>query len=316
MISGDSNRRPLLSLANLTPKDIVDIGSIALRYGRTPEMFTDRLHRTKVGLLFTAPSTRTRISFWAAAIRLGCDVIHLNQADVQIATGETWSDTGAVLANYLDIVVARTNGPQLHLAELAVHVPATIDALTLEDHPTQAVADYCAISERFGDVKGLRLAYLGEVSNTARALAYLVCKLPFCNLDVYSPKSTGFSPQEISSLNALSGREAIHQYHKVPESPNKVDVVYTTRWNSMSAAREDNYWLSQFSEFAVTKDLIRRFSGSREAIFMHDLPAVRGQEVTSDVLDGINVTSLVQRQIYHKESAAAAALIWTTGASS
>jgi ornithine carbamoyltransferase len=314
--TGRSNRRPLLSLADLSAEDITDIGDIALRYGQAPETFVGRLARTRVGLVFTAPSTRTRISFWSAALTLGCDMLHLGQADLQISTGETWSDTGAMLANYLDVVVARTNGPQRELAELAVHVPATINALTYEEHPTQAIADLCAMREHFGDVDDLRLAYLGAVNNTTRALALLVCKLPFNSLDVYSPDRSGFSANEIESLNAIGGGDVVRQHHEVPASPDSVDVVYTTRWHSMSAARQDQDWLSRFADFAVTKDLMRRFSGSVEAVFMHDLPAVRGQEVTPDVLDGTSVTSLVQRQAYLKASAAAAALLWTAGASS
>ncbi|MFG2894791.1 ornithine carbamoyltransferase [Streptomyces sp. NPDC048248] len=316
MNAGFPNRRPLLSLADLSTEDITDIGEIAFRYGQTPESFRGRMAGTRVGLVFTVPSTRTRTSFWSAALTLGCDILHLGQADLQVSTGETWSDTGAMLANYLDVVVARTNGPQRDLAELAVHVPATIDALTYEEHPTQAIADLCAMREHFGDVEDLRLAYLGEVNNTVRALALLVCKLPFRSLDVYSPDGSGFSAKEIDSLNAIRGARVVRQHHEVPTAPDPVDVVYTTRWQSMSAARHDQDWLSRFAGFSVTKDLMRRFSGSVEAVFMHDLPAVRDQEVTSDVLDGNSVTSLVQRQAYHKASAAAAALLWTAGAPS
>lgn len=314
--AGPSNRRPLLSLADLGAEDITDLGDIAFRYGQEPDAFAGRLAGTRVGLVFTAPSTRTRTSFWSAARTLGCDVLHMGAADLQISTGETWGDTGAMLANYLDAVVARTNGPQRDLAELAVHVPATIDALTHEEHPTQAIADLCAMREHFGDVENLRLAYLGEVNNTARSLAMLVCKLPFRGLDVYSPHGSGFSAKEIESLNALRGEDVVRQHHDMPVAPDPVDAVYTTRWQSMSAARHDADWLSRFADFVVTKDLMRRFSGPAEAVFMHDLPAVRDQEVMSDVLDGNSVTSLVQRQAHHKASAAAAALLWTAGFSS
>lgn len=313
MTVGFPNRRPLLSLADLSPEEITEIGELAFRYGQDPEPFAGRLAGTKVGLVFTAPSTRTRTSFWSAARTLGCDVLHLAEADLQISTGETWSDTGAMLGHYLDVIVARTNGPQRHLAELAEHVPATIDALTYEQHPTQAIADLCALRDHFGDVTGLRLAYLGEVNNTARALALLVCKLPFRGLDVYSPAGSGFSAEEIASLNAIRGEDVVRQHHAVPDTPDAVDAVYTTRWQSMSAARHDQAWLARFEGFDVTKDLMRRFSGSTDAVFMHDLPAVREQEVTSDVLDGVSVTSLVQRQAHHKASAAAAALLWTSG---
>lgn len=312
MTDGHASHRALLSLANLSAEDITEIGDIAFRYGRTSREFAGKLSGTRVGLIFTAPSTRTRVSFWSAALTLGCDVLHLGQSDLQVSTGETWGDTGTILAGYLDVVVARTNGPQREMAELAVHVPATINALTYEEHPTQAIADLCAMREHFGDVNGLRLAYLGEVNNTARALALLVCKLPFKSLDIYSPDGRGFSAEELDSLNAIRGAEAVRQYHSAPASPESVDAVYTTRWNSMSEARQDDDWISQFAPFAVTKDMMSRFSGSTEAVFMHDLPAVRGQEVTSDVLDGASSTSLVLRQAHHKESAAASALLWST----
>jgi ornithine carbamoyltransferase len=310
-----SNRRALLSLADLSTEDISEIGDTAFRYGQEPQAFAGRLDRTRVGLVFTAPSTRTRISFWSAALTLGCDVLHLGPADLQLSTGETWSDTGTILANYLDVVVARTNGPQRELAELAIPMPATINALTYEEHPTQAIADLCAMREHFGNIENLRLAYLGEVNNTARALALLVCKLPFKSLDVYSPDGLGFSVEEIESLNSIRGGNVVRQHHKVPDSPNSVDVLYTTRWHSMGEARRDQDWLSRFAQFAITKDMMKRFSGSTEAVFMHDLPAVRDQEVTSDVLDGTSTTSLVMKQAHHKASAAASALLWSMGKS-
>jgi ornithine carbamoyltransferase len=313
MIAGHSDRRALLTLADLRPEDISKLGDTAFRYGQAPQDFAGQLDGTRIGLVFTAPSTRTRVSFWSAALTLGCDVLHMGPADLQLSTGETWSDTGTILAYYLDVVVARTNGPQCELAELAVHVPATINALTYEEHPTQAIADLCAMREHFGNVENLRLAYLGEVNNTARALALLVCKLPIKRLDVYSPDGLGFSAEEIDSLNAIRNGDPVHQYYKVPASPDPVDVVYTTRWQSMGEPRREQDWLSRFAPFAVTKDLMKRFSGSSEAVFMHDLPAVRDQEVASDVLDGLSTTSLVLKQVHHKASAAAAALLWSVG---
>lgn len=315
MIAGHSNRRALLTLADLRTEDISEIGDIAFRYGQAPQEFAGQLDGTRIGLMFTAPSTRTRISFWSAALTLGCDVLHLGPADLQLTTGETWSDTGTILANYLDVVVARTNGPQRELAELAAHVPATINALTYEEHPTQAIADLCAMREHFGNIEKLRIAYLGEVNNTARALALLVCKLPFGGLDVYSPAGSGFSTEEIQSLNAMHGGDSVRQHHKVPASPDPVDIVYTTRWQSMGKQRSEPDWLSRFAQFAVTKDMMKRFSGSTEAVFMHDLPAVRDQEASSDVIDGIGTTSLVLKQVHHKASAAASALLWSMGKS-
>lgn len=308
-----SSRRPLVTLADLRTEDISRITDVACRYGQAPREFAGRLAATRVGLVFTAPSTRTRTSFWSAALTLGCDVLHMGPADLQVSTGETWSDTGTILANYLDVVVARTNGPQRDLVELATQVPATINALTYEEHPTQAIADLCAMREHFGDTASLHLAYLGAVNNTARALALLVAKSPYMRLDVYSPDGVGFPAEELASLNAIRAGDPVRQYHDVPASPEPVDVVYTTRWQSMGEPRREPDWRSRFAQFAVTKDLMGRFSGSTEAVFMHDLPAVRDEEVDSDVLDGIGTTSLVLKQVHHKASAAASALLWSMG---
>lgn len=302
-------KKPLISLSDYTRQELAQIGKIAFEYGQSPQSFAGTLDDMRIGLLFMAPSTRTRLSFWNAARNLGCDILHLGPADMQITTGETWRDTGAVLAHYLDAAVVRTNGPQRELRELATTLPATINALTYEEHPTQAFADLCALREHFGNLEGLHIAYLGQVNNTARALALLICKTPGMSLDVYSPVGLGFDDDEIEALNNMSHRNAVRQLHHVPDAPHPVDVVYTTRWQSMGVAHEDPNWLSRLQQFAITESTMKKFSGSSEAMFMHDLPAVRGQEVSADVLDGR--ASLTSRQAFHKASAAAAALLWT-----
>jgi len=303
--------RPLLSLNDLSPAEVAELGETAYRYGHSRDGFVGLLDGARVGLLFTAPSTRTRTSFWSAAITLGCHPLHLGPDDLQLTTGETWADTGTVLANYLDGAVVRTHGPQRELAELAGSLPGTTNALTYEEHPTQAIADLCALRDQFGEVEGLRLAYLGLVNNTARSLSMLAGKVPGMTLDVYSPPGLGLSTAEVEAINTGAGRTAVRQYERLPDSPATVDAIYTTRWQSMGVAPRDPDWVSQFRPFAVDRQTIQRFSSEREAVFMHDLPAIREQEVTSDVLDG--ATSLAARQAYHKESAAAAALLWTLG---
>lgn len=308
-----SHRKPLLSLSDLSSAEVIRLGDIAFRYHQSPEAFSGLLQGAKVGLVFTAPSTRTRSSFWSVALNLGCDILHFGPTDLQVTTGETWSDTGSILAQYLDAVVVRTNGPQQDLVEVSRHIPATINALTYEEHPTQAIADLCAMREHFGRVEQLRIAYLGQMNNTARALALLACKIPGMTFESYSPAGLGLSPVEVSALNTKAGREAIRQYDQMPDSPRPVDVVYTTRWQSMGVAHKETGWLERFLPFAITKETLHRFGGATEAVFMHDLPAIRDQEVTSDVLDGHSVTSLVAHQVRHKGSAAAAALIWALG---
>lgn len=315
-IKRESPRRALLSLAGLEDGDVALLGDVAFAYGTSPASFEKLLDGTKVGLLFTAPSTRTRTSFWSAARTLGCDTLHFGAADLQVGTGESWGDTGLVLDNYLDAAVVRTNGPQQEMEHLARFLPATINALSYEEHPTQAIADLCALRGHFGPTGGaarpLKLAYLGLVNNTARALALLAVKTPGLTLDVYSPEGHGFSDEEVKSMNTMADREAVRRFDRMPAAPDAVDAVYTTRWQSMGVPYENADWADAFRPFAVTAQTMRRFSGNTEAVFMHDLPAIRDLEATSEVIDG--PLSLVRSQAYHKESAAAAALLWALGA--
>ncbi|MFJ4949533.1 ornithine carbamoyltransferase [Streptomyces sp. NPDC088760] len=310
-----SPRQPLLSLSGLSAGDIAALGDVAFAYGTSRGPFRGLLDGARIGLLFTAPSTRTRTSFWSAARTLGCDTLHFGAADLQVGTGESWGDTGLVLGNYLDAAVVRTNGPQQEMEELARFLPATVNALSYEEHPTQAIADLCALRGHFGPVgpsgRSLRLAYLGLVNNTARALALLAASTPGLTLDVYSPAGRGFTDDEIKALNASADRDAITQYDRLPVAPDPVDAVYTTRWQSMGVPYEEDDWADAFRPFAVTADTMRRFSGGTEAVFMHDLPAIRELEATSEVIDG--PLSLVRSQAYHKESAAAAALLYVLG---
>lgn len=302
--------RPLLSLSDLAPGELTFLADLAWKFGRDPGRFVGLLAGKRVGLLFTAPSTRTRTSFWRAATTLGCHTIHYGPGDIQVSTGETWFDTGSVLATYLDAVVARTNGPQAELVEMATALPATVNALTHEEHPTQSIADLCALWEHFGASERLRIAYLGLVNNTARSLAQLVSLLDRMELDVYSPRGYGLSDAESAALNRAAGRKAVRQFDRIPQKPDPVDAVYTCRWQSMGSVPDgaSEGWEAAFRPFAVTRDTLRRFGNGQEAVFLHDLPACRDQEVTSEVLDGER--SLAARQVFHKTSAAAAALVW------
>jgi ornithine carbamoyltransferase len=310
-----SSRQPLLSLSALDPADVARLGQVAYSYGTSLEPFRGLLDGARIGLLFTAPSTRTRTSFWSAARTLGCDTVYFAASDLQVSTGESWGDTGLVLDHYLDAAVVRTNGPQQDMEELAQFLPATVNALSYEEHPTQAIADLCALRGHFGPVgqggRRLRLAYLGLVNNTARALALLVLRTPGLELDVYSPPGRGFTDNEIKAMNYLADQDVVRQFDHLPAAPDAVDAVYTTRWQSMGVPYEEDDWADAFRPFAVTAQTMRRFSGDTEAVFLHDLPAIREMEATSEVIDC--PLSLVRSQAYHKESAAAAALLYVLG---
>jgi ornithine carbamoyltransferase len=172
--AGFTKERPFLSYKDLDGDERETLLRLALDFATAPGKYRGVLNGRNVGLLFSAPSTRTRTSFWRAATDLGAKIINFGPGDLQLSTGETWADTGRALSEYLDAVVVRTNGPLNEMRELARHLPSTINALSVEEHPTQAIADYCALHEHCGKVEGIRLAYCGEGNNTAAALALLL----------------------------------------------------------------------------------------------------------------------------------------------
>lgn len=309
----DVRERPLLSHRDLDDASAEELLGIVLDYGTRPEAYKGILEDRRIGLLFSAPSTRTRAAFWRAAMDLGADVISFGPGDLQLTTGETWDDTGRVLSEYLDAVVVRTNGPLEEMRALARSLPATVNALSKSEHPTQALADYCAMHEHFGGVDGIRLAYFGEGNNTAAALAFLMARIAGVRCDFYYPSGFGLDPSVVAAASEFGSRSGaiVRAFDGVPDRPDPVDVVYTTRWQAMGVARASAGWRSKFEPFRVDQDLFDRFTEPGRTVFMHDLPATRGEEVSDEILDGD--CSIVQRQAHHKRTAAGAALLWCLG---
>jgi ornithine carbamoyltransferase len=307
-----TKERPFLSYKDLDGDERETLLRLALDFATAPEKYRGILDDRSVGLLFSAPSTRTRTSFWRAATDLGAKIINFGPGDLQLSTGETWADTGRALSEYLDAVVVRTNGPLDEMRALAQHLPSTINALSVEEHPTQAIADYCALYEHFGKVEGIRLAYCGEGNNTAAALALLLTRVDGVRCDFYCPPGYGLAADTAALAGAgerWGGR--FRMFDAIPDNPDPVDVVYTTRWQSMGTKRSSVDWRSKFEPFSVTEDVFTRFAEPGRTVLMHDLPAVRGEEVAAEVLDA--EYAIVQRQSHHKRTAACAALLWSLG---
>jgi ornithine carbamoyltransferase len=290
--------RSLISLPDISPDDVAWIVDRAVKLADNAPPAT--LQGRAVGTYFRRSSTRTRTSFWRAATLLGAEVITFGPDDLQLCTGESLADTARVLGGYLDILVARTNDDIAELRQLAgAGGPAIVNALTRNEHPTQALADLATLQEQFGELAGRHLLYIGEGNSTARALAHATAVTPDFQLTLITPPGYGI-PDELLS-------ERIVQLHAVPDLAQPVDAVYTSRWQTMGVAKDDPDWLSAFRPFQVTDALLDRV-GNAKTLFLHDLPAIRGQEVTDAVLDGPR--SIAWRQAYHKMTAAMAVLEW------
>ena len=304
----------LLSLADLGATDLGRLVDRSVRFacsrgiGRTP------VFGKIVGIYFRAPSTRTRSSFTVGALRLGAQTVTYGPNDLQIVTGETLEDTGRVLSGYLDALVIRTNNSIAEMKEIArQHEMAVINAMSENEHPTQAIADLSTLKERFGRLTGVHLLYLGEGNNTSAALALAISQTPGMKATFVTPEGFGLSDRVIEQAQQLARRcgGEIECRHNIEELPRNVDAVYATRWQTMGVPHSDPHWIDKFRPFCVTPEIMAKVSKADGTVFLHDLPAVRGDDVHADVLNGPQ--SLAWRQSRHKMFSAMAVLEWCLG---
>lgn len=295
---------------------LADLGDADVRHlvRRTTELYTDRdahdgpLRGLLVGLLFTKTSTRTRTAFTTGAIRLGGTPVPFGPGDLQTNTGESVADTGRMLAGMLDVLVARTAGPMRELKDLSGDgdMPV-VNAMSAEEHPTQGLADLATLTHHFGALEGVRVLYVGEGNNTAVALARALSRQPGCHLVLACPPGYGLPAPVLAetAAAAAAGGGSLRQVHEMTALPDEAHAVYTSRWQTTGSSKPDPGWREAFRPFHVDAALMGRWP---DAVFLHDLPAHRGEEVSGEVLDG--KSSLAWAQARMKAAGAMAVLEW------
>lgn len=301
--------RHLLSVNDLDPSELLYLAErgVRIKRGETPP---EPLRGKAVGIWFRKTSTRTRTAFGIGAARLGAATIAYGPGDLQTNTGETVEDTGAVLSGFLDALVMRTAEPVEEMRLLAAQERmAVVNAMSDLEHPTQALADLTTLLEHFGRLRGLHLLYLGEGNNTAAALALAAARIPGFRLTLLTPPGYAVPSTVMDHARAFAAGTGacVEERHEVDAPPRGVDVVYTTRWQTTGSSKPDPDWRRHFEPFRVTEALFREAAGA-DAVFMHDLPAVRGEEVDAAVLDGPR--SIALRQAENKLYGAMAVLEW------
>ncbi|WP_280369014.1 ornithine carbamoyltransferase, partial [Nocardia abscessus] len=234
-------------------------------------------------------------------------VIGYGPDDLQLNTGETLEDTIRVLSRMLDVLVVRTSLDSLALRAVAEAQEgmAVINAMSDDEHPTQALADLLTLRRYFGRIEGLKILYMGEGNNTASALGLAISRYPGAELHLRTPKGYGVPTQILAESNRQDRMGTVVEKHDLTDLPDEVHVVYTTRWQTTGTRKPDPHWKSTFSPFRVDERLMARYP---DAIFMHDLPAHRGEEVDAAVIDGTR--SIVFDQAAGKLYSAMAALEW------
>ena len=237
-------------------------------------------------MIFETPSTRTRISFEVAMRHLGGDVIVLNRRDLQLSRGETLEDTGRVLSIYVDAVVARvTRHEFLQRLANAAEIPV-LNGLSDRFHPCQALSDIFSIWEKKGKIRGLKLAWVGDGNNVCSSLI-LGCSKLGIDMALSCPK--GYEPEEdilrIGKDEAGESGSRIELTREPRVAVRGADIVYTDTFVSAGMEEEQETREKVFlPKYQVNGQLLEL--AKKDVLFMHCLPAHRGQEVTSEVIDG------------------------------
>jgi ornithine carbamoyltransferase len=264
----------LLRILDLTPTELTGLLDLAEAFKADPLRSADALAGQSVACYFSKPSTRTRVSFEAAVHRLGGLPIMLRPDELQLGRGEPIADTARVMSSYCAAIVIRTFA-QSDVQEMAdaASVPV-INALTDDHHPCQALADLLTLRERFGDLRGLRVAYVGDGNNVAHSLIEAAA---LTGIDLRLACPDGYRPDPVIAADAYvvtNPRQAVAGAH----------AVYTDVWVSMGDDAERERRLDALRPYRITPGLMGL--AAPDAVFMHCLPAHRGEEVATAVIDG------------------------------
>jgi ornithine carbamoyltransferase len=284
----------LLRISDLDARQLYVLLDLAAEMKAAPHGWETALHGDTVAMFFEKPSTRTRVSFAAACQHLGALPLGLRPDELQLGRGEPVSDTARVLSGYSSAIVVRTFAQAL-LDEMAAFADKpVINALTDDHHPCQALADLLTIRERFGSLQGIRVAYLGDGNNVAHSLMEAGA---LAGMHVVVGTPAGFEPDpaitDKAAATALAHGGSISVVHEPAEAVAGANAVYTDVWVSMGddeASRAKR--AAVMAAYQVDTELMRH--ADREAIFLHCLPAHRGEEVAAEVIDG--PASVVFRQ--------------------
>ncbi|MFH1662360.1 MAG: ornithine carbamoyltransferase [Chloroflexota bacterium] len=274
--------KDLLSISDLSSDDISLLISDTMVMKASGQLSS--LSGKTLALLFEKPSLRTRVSFEVAIRQLGGQAIYLSPPEVGLGKRESVADVARVLNRYVDAIVARTfSHNTLEVLAGYTDVPV-INALSDLEHPCQILADLFTIYEKKGGLKGLTLAYIGDGNNIAHSLL-LAAALVGLNFRIASPKGYNVDEKILKKAQsyAIDSGSEIVLTEKAAQAAINADIIYTDVWTSMGQEKESKKRQQTFADYQVNSKLLAL---AREgAIFMHPLPAHRGEEVTEGILD-------------------------------
>ncbi len=277
--------KSLLRIADLGPADVAHLVERAASFKLDPRQRRELLAGESVVLYFAKPSTRTRVSFETAVHRLGGHPIFVGPVDLQMGRGETVEDTARVISRFARVFVARTFADDdLVRFDRAASIPV-INALTDGHHPCQAIADLLTLREHFGRIDGLTVAYVGAGNNVTHSLMEAAA-LAGAHVRVATPPDLEPSAAIVESARALGASRGVRVelFHDAATAVEGADAVYADTWLSMGEPEEERASrVTTLGPFQVNEELMKR--AAKGAVFLHCLPAHRGEEVTDAVAD-------------------------------
>ncbi|UCG93821.1 MAG: ornithine carbamoyltransferase [Candidatus Aerophobus sp.] len=277
-------KKDLLSIADLSKDEILHLFELSdylrnlLKRGR----FYHPLRGKTLGMLFRKPSTRTRLSFEVGMHQLGGCAIFLSSQDLQLGRGETIEDTGKIFSRYVDAIMMRTFDQEEVVKMAQSSSIPVINGLTDLLHPCQALSDYYTLWKRKIDLETIKFVYVGDGNNVCNSLLLGAAQL---GIDIVVSNPEGYDPNpKIMEITKKIGNGKIVVQRDPLKAVQEADIVYTDVWTSMGKEPEKKMRQRIFQPYQVNENLLRR--AKKDALVMHCLPAHRGEEITSEVMDG------------------------------
>jgi ornithine carbamoyltransferase len=277
----------LVSTRDLGPQGVQAVLHLAELMKSRPSVFQRSLAGKQMVMFFEKPSLRTRITFEAGMTSLGGTAIFVDQSQSRLDARETLSDIAHNLERWVDVIVLRTFAQETIEGMARYASVPVINALSDLEHPCQALADYFSLQERFGDLKKVTLAYVGDGNNVAHSLM-LTCACLGSSIRIATPKSYSPSAQMVADARKIA-KETGGQIELLTDPYAAVagaDAIYTDAWASMGQENEAGQRAEIFPPYQVNRKLMAE--AAPHAAFMHCLPAHRGEEVTDEVMDSEN----------------------------
>lgn len=280
-------KKDFLDTEDFAPATLMELLKLAVRMKQNKKKYARALQGQKLAMIFEKSSTRTRVSFETGIYEMGGMGLFLSSRDIQIGRGEPIADTAQVLSRYCDGIMIRTFG-QDTVEELArkATIPV-INGLTDKLHPCQAMADFQTILEEKGGIAGVKIAFIGDGNNVAQSLGLLASRLG-ADFHIACPEGYDMEPKLVEQMKlnaALSGSKLLFT-RKPEEAAAGADVLYTDVWTSMGQEEESKKRFEAFQGFQINARVAA--AARKDYIFLHCLPAHRGEEVTTEVIDGPN----------------------------